>query len=121
LGEVATLAPRCGNCGDIRHEAIGADLELLVRSSGAQPIDKGIRGGLAAAPQGAVQNQLAVAFYCHEAVGVANGIVVSFGRRFVSFLLLHEAPDFVTLNEKCEKVMGRLIVDVPVKDAVACL
>jgi hypothetical protein len=87
LGEVATVAQRRSDRGDVRLESIRADLELLPRSCGPQPFDKRVRCGLAAAPEGEVQNEFRLALNDDEAVGIAYAFLVGFcGNLWASFL-----------------------------------
>src|ERR1022692_4574170 len=72
LGEVATVAERRGNCGQVGLESIGADLEALRRGCGPQSFDEGVGRGLAAASKGEVENKLRVPLDGHEAVGVTD-------------------------------------------------
>lgn len=98
LCKVATLVKRGGDRCNVRREAIRGDLDALRSGSGPQALDKGVRGGLVAAPKGEVQNQPGIPLNGHKAVGVADVLVVLLARQFVGFLLGHLAPDFIGLN-----------------------
>jgi hypothetical protein len=70
----------------------------LGRSRGPEAFNEHVRGRLAAASQGEVQNQLRAALNGDETVGVANAFVVGFRRQFVGLLLVDVAPDLIALN-----------------------
>jgi hypothetical protein len=63
-----------------------------------KPLDEDVRGRLVATAEREVQNELRVALDSHECVGIADGLVGGFLRALVAFLLLDEAPDFISLN-----------------------
>ena len=116
LREVAAVAERGGDRRDVRLESIGADLESLPRGRGPQPFNEGVRRGLAAAPEGEIQNELRSAFDSDEAVGIANTLVVGFRRQLVPFFLVDVAPDLIALN-----VVHRDIHNHPAHELLALL
>ena len=78
LCEIAAVAEPGGDRGDVRLEAIGADLEALRgRCGGAQSLDEHVRHDLAAAPEGEVQSELRVALDDNEAVSIADAFMLS--------------------------------------------
>jgi hypothetical protein len=86
LREVAAVAKGSGDRRDVRLKSIGADLKPLRRSRRPQTFDENIRGRLAAAAQGEIENELRIAFDSDEAVGFTGRIIMGlFGPLWPSF------------------------------------
>jgi hypothetical protein len=86
----------CGNCGTVRRESVGSDLESLPGSCMADAFDKGIRGVLVALAKSDVQNQLSVALDSNEGIGVAEVLII-FGPHALLFFA-NEGSQFVAFH-----------------------
>src|ERR1035441_6195250 len=60
LREVATVGKRGRDCGLVKLESIGADLEALARGRVPQAFDKGVRSGFALEAHGGDSKQLGI-------------------------------------------------------------
>ena len=98
LREIDPILQAVRDRGPVGREAIAGKLVGLSCGSGPETFNENVRGGLVPSAKSEVQNQLAVALDCHEAIGIADSFVVRFRVVLVGFLFANEAPDLINLD-----------------------